>query len=159
MPLVLAFLERRMGSHEDAVDVTSEVFTVAWEKLDPAEPFARAWLFSTAWNKLKDYYRRNKRRTAAMEDLVANVLFADEKLEIGERMALHDALRSLRGREQQMVLLHYWEGLSADEIATVLGCRPGTVWTALSRARAKLRELLGSGRLECGGEGAVDAFR
>ena len=40
------------------------------------------------------------------------------------------------------IYLHYYEGYSTGEIAQLLGCRPGTVRSRLSRAREKLRKLL-----------------
>ena len=41
-----------------------------------------------------------------------------------------------------MIHLHYYEGYSTGEIAQMLGQRPGTVRSRLSRAREKLRKLL-----------------
>ncbi len=41
-----------------------------------------------------------------------------------------------------MIHLHYYEGYSTDEIARMLGCRPGTVRSRLSRARDRLRKLI-----------------
>ena len=41
------------------------------------------------------------------------------------------------------VLLHYYEGYTAEEIGKILGKKTNTVYTMLTRARALLKEKLG----------------
>jgi RNA polymerase sigma-70 factor (sigma-E family) len=55
---------------------------------------------------------------------------------------LWDALAVLNPRQRAAVVLRFYEDLSEAEIATELGCRPGTVKSLLSRALAKLREVV-----------------
>ncbi len=52
------------------------------------------------------------------------------------------ALRSLPLEGQTVLELHYWEGLSGPEIATVLGVQPGAVRVRLHRARKALQSTL-----------------
>jgi RNA polymerase sigma-70 factor (sigma-E family) len=52
------------------------------------------------------------------------------------------SLASLSDRQRKAVVLRYYEDLSEAEIAVMLGCRPGTVKSLLSRARTRLREVL-----------------
>jgi RNA polymerase sigma-70 factor (sigma-E family) len=56
-----------------------------------------------------------------------------------ERDALLTELARLPRRQQAVLVLRYYEGLSDAEIADVLGCRPGTVRGYASRALATLR--------------------
>ena len=49
----------------------------------------------------------------------------------------------LTPRERRIVILAYWDRLAAGEIAELLRCSQGTVWTTLSRARRKLQSELG----------------
>jgi RNA polymerase sigma-70 factor (sigma-E family) len=63
-----------------------------------------------------------------------------------ERDALMDALRSLPGRQREVLVLRYWSGLSEAEIATVLGVARGTVKSSASRALAALETHLGGER-------------
>jgi len=51
------------------------------------------------------------------------------------------ALKTLSA-DARLVVLMDLEGFSEAEMATVLGCRPGTVKSRLSRARGALRERL-----------------
>lgn len=64
-----------------------------------------------------------------------------------ERDALLAELARLPRRQQAVLVLRYYEGLTDPEIADVLGCRPGTVRGYASRALAALRiELDPAGR-------------
>ncbi|HMO11815.1 MAG TPA: sigma-70 region 4 domain-containing protein, partial [Actinotalea sp.] len=51
------------------------------------------------------------------------------------------ALAALSPRDRRVLLLHAWEGLGGDELAVVLGVSRGGADAALSRARARLREV------------------
>ncbi len=54
------------------------------------------------------------------------------------------AMQRLSARDEEVLQLHLWEGLEPREIGEVLGL-PGTVVRPrLSRAKARLRELLGN---------------
>lgn len=55
---------------------------------------------------------------------------------------LAGCMAKLSYRHRQMLVLHYYEELSAEEIAAVLGISPGAVYTRLHRAREKLKKLL-----------------
>ena len=53
-----------------------------------------------------------------------------------------DLLAGLPRRQRAVIALRYYEELSVQEIADVLGCRPVTVRTHLTRALARLRQTL-----------------
>lgn len=59
------------------------------------------------------------------------------------RLVVLEALRALPPKPRTMVILRYWEDLSVEETAAVLGCSIGNVKSQCSRSLAKLRELLG----------------
>lgn len=52
------------------------------------------------------------------------------------------ALLMLPPRQQAVVALHYLEGLPIEEVASIVGCRVGTVKSRLSRGREAMREML-----------------
>lgn len=58
----------------------------------------------------------------------------------GDRDLLVSVLAELPERQRAVVVLRYWEDLSAEEVASMLGCSVGTVKSQASRALAKLRE-------------------
>jgi RNA polymerase sigma-70 factor (sigma-E family) len=69
------------------------------------------------------------------------------------RMVVLDALASLPPRGRAVVVLRYWQDLSVDQAAMVLGCSPGTVKSQSARALRMLRMRLGD---ELSGSGDED---
>jgi len=63
----------------------------------------------------------------------------DPAADYAEREAMLAELGKLPRRQRAVVVLRYYEGLSFQEIAEVLGCTPGTVRGHASRALAALR--------------------
>ncbi|MDQ0613554.1 RNA polymerase sigma factor (sigma-70 family) [Microbacterium sp. W4I4] len=97
-----------------------------------------AWLLQTARNLIGDAYRKRDRERVGLRDLASSTptdsSFAHAELRI--------ALSTLAPADREVLELFYWDGLSADEIAVVVGCRTSAAWKRLSRARAALRSLL-----------------
>src|SRR5690606_8089851 len=71
---VLGYVSRRAGSADRAADVFSEVFLVAWRRLDDVPPGAEArlWLFGVARRTLANARRATRRRDALVERLSAS---------------------------------------------------------------------------------------
>lgn len=144
---LLGFALRRVPVADDAADVVSETFLVAWRRLPDVPPGAEArlWLYGVARRVLANQRRGEGRRDrlgAALRQRLAQVV-PDHAEEVvgGER--LRAALAGLSPDDRDLVLLTAWEGLEPREVAQVLGVRPGAVRTRLSRARSRLRALLG----------------
>ncbi len=74
------------------------------------------------------------------------VLYADHSTADGVVIAAdaRAAMDRLRGQDQEVLQLHLWEQLESREIAQVLGLSTVVVQPRLSRARARLRDLLGN---------------
>ena len=75
---VLGYALRRADSPEDAADVVSETFMIAWRRLDevPAGDEARLWLYGVARRVLANQRRAHQRRerlNARLRDEVAVV--------------------------------------------------------------------------------------
>ena len=58
------------------------------------------------------------------------------------RACEEEELFSLPPEDRMVIHLHYYEGYSTDEIARIVGQRPGTVRSRLSRARQRLKKLM-----------------
>ncbi|GAA1998333.1 sigma-70 family RNA polymerase sigma factor [Microbacterium pumilum] len=147
-PAVFGYLRRRVADVEDAEELAADVFRLAWEKQDPRSPFQRAWLFRVAANRLTDWYRRQGLRRDVEAALRCRLEEAASRIGVEDSVAVRDAVRALPFREQEALQLTYWDGMSASEIAAVLDCSTAAVWTLLSRARARLRAMLGEPSLE-----------
>ena len=79
---------------------------------------------------------RTRRRHPAVELL--DVYPAPDR----EGRELVEAILSLPANQRSAVHLHYYEGYTSEEIGAILGQRPGTVRSHLSRARDALRRYL-----------------
>ncbi len=120
-----------------------DCFEIAWRRFDPDAPFRLPWLLQTARNLIGDSYRRRGRERAGFSHLVADAgNAAAESQARFERIEVELALLRLRAADREVLELVYWDGLSATEVAEVLGCRTPAAWKKLSRARDALRSLL-----------------
>lgn len=148
---VLGYALRRTDRPEDAADVTAETFVVAWRRRRhvPPEPETRPWLYGVARRVLANHRRGERRRVALgtrLRNEVADALrdpgtWADD---VCHRADVTAAMARLSAREEEVLQLHLWEGLESREIAEVLGVPAAVVRPRLSRARARLRALLGN---------------
>jgi RNA polymerase sigma factor (sigma-70 family) len=149
---VLGYALRRTDRAEDAADVTAETFLVAWRRLAhlPSGPELRPWLYGVARRVLANQRRGNHRRTALSNRLGDRLrqelatYVPDTSDDVVQRADVVAAMRRLSARDQEVLELHLWEGLEPREIAEVLGLTTVVVRPRLSRARARLRELLGN---------------
>jgi RNA polymerase sigma-70 factor (sigma-E family) len=66
------------------------------------------------------------------------------------RMLLLDALATLPSRARAVVVLRYWEDLSVQQVAEILGCSAGTVKSLSARSLDRLRAVLGEAMAESG---------
>ncbi|MBN9621091.1 MAG: SigE family RNA polymerase sigma factor [Actinobacteria bacterium] len=84
-------------------------------------------------------WQRKWGRLRPEADVAVDLPVPDRSHEHAERDALVTGLRRLPRQQRAVIVLHFYEGLAAEEIAEVLGCRPGTVRSHLSRGLASLR--------------------
>jgi RNA polymerase sigma-70 factor (ECF subfamily) len=145
---LLGYALRRVEQPADAADVVAETFLVAWRRRHEIPPGgeARLWLFGVARRVLANHHRGGVRRERLGDRLrqrITAVFAGDPGSEVPERLAVRDALNRLGELDREVLLLTVWEGLEPREAATVLGVTPAAVRTRLSRARARLRELVG----------------
>ena len=108
-------------------------------------PDTRPWLYGVARRVLANHRRGNRRRTALGDRLRRELaaVVPDASDDVVQRADTTSAMRRLSARDQEVLELHLWEGLEPREIAEVLGLTTVVVRPRLSRARARLRELLG----------------
>jgi RNA polymerase sigma factor (sigma-70 family) len=148
---LLAYALRRVSRPEDAADVVADTFLVAWRRrshLPPGDE-ARLWLYGVARNMLANQRRGDRRRDRLGEALRvrlagSSVLLArDPSTAVTEHAAVRDALARLGELDREVLSLTVWEELEPREIAEVLGVSAQAVRTRLSRARARLRDMLG----------------
>lgn len=148
---LLGFFIRRDVPAEDAADLVSDTFLAAWKSTrtkDVAPEQLRAWLFGIARKALSRYRRGGTRRTALSGRLRATLLLEDPTRRTNDETSeeLNEHVRFLINClpriDQEIVRLVYWDGLSQEEVAVVLGKPATAVRARLSRARKILRDQL-----------------
>lgn len=145
---LLAYAMRRVAQAEDAADVVAETFLIAWRRRAeiPDGDEARLWLYGVARRVLANHHRGGVRRERLGERLrqrIATTVAPDPGREVPERMAVRAALARLGELDREVLMLTAWEDLEPAEAARVLGISPAAVRTRLSRARARLRQIVG----------------
>ena len=137
--LVLRLSYTYLKSTEDAKDICQTVFLRLLEKpRDFVSPeHERAWIIRTAVNACKDQLKSHWHRTTVDLEAARRV----PAPEAGEGSLLA-AVNLLPPKYRTVIYLYYYEGYSANEIAQLLGEKPATVATQLSRGREKLRTYL-----------------
>ena len=163
---VLRYCLRRLPV-TDANDAASDVFVVAWRRIDaaPMGDDARLWLYGIARNVVRNS-RRSARRSLRLRSKVASlapetvdgpehqVVWSDEL-----RQAL-SALDRLSSKDQEVLRLRAMERLEIDEIAEVLGCSTEAARKRFERAAKRLQSKVGvpvpaTPSLPCEPEGEV----
>ena len=124
-------------SRAEAQDAVQDAF-MSYMKSAPTFESAdkeKAWLMKVTANKCRNVLRslHVKKRAPLNEELPAD----DDGREVIR------ALSALPKQYRMCVHLHYYEGYSLNEIAGMLGAKPATVGTWLSRARELLKQELG----------------
>ena len=136
---VYRYLLRR-GSGQDAQDLTADVLATAWRRReDVPEGAELPWLYTTAGYVLANY--RRKGRPTPVADLPETVDDADPADLWITDDEVRAVLAALSPRDRKVLLLHAWEGLDGAGLADVLGISRGGADAALSRARARLRQV------------------
>ena len=123
-----------LGDPHEAEDAVQDAFLRFLERAPDDLENPGAWLTRVLVNGCKSRLRLAWRRVGPLPETLP-APGPEERQELEE-------LFSLPPEDRAVIHLHYYEGYSTGEIAQMLGLRPGTVRSRLSRAREKLRKLL-----------------
>ncbi len=145
---------RRTASWHAAEDATATVFLEAWRgrgRVSAYDDSALPWLYGIANNVCRNLARTSRRHLHAVgrmptegtapdpADLVADQVDSERRM-----AAVLAAIRRLPRREQDVLALVAWTGLSYEQAAAALDVPVGTVRSRLSRARQRLATSLAS---------------
>ena len=127
------------GNAADAEDATQSVFMrlLGSNGEFSSEEHEKAWLIRVAINLCKDILKSSARRNLPL-DAAPEPTAEDRPID-----TTLDVVLTLDERYKDVVYLYYYEGLSTEEIASVLNRPPSTIRSHLSEARSILKEKLG----------------
>jgi RNA polymerase sigma-70 factor (sigma-E family) len=135
------------GEREASEDIAQDAFIRVfgrWRHLRRRESF-EAYLRKAVINGARSHLRRRgveKRFVAREAGLRPDETGEPSGLLDGR---LREVLLSLPPRQRAVVVLRYYEDLSEDQVATLLGCSRGNVKSLASKGMARLREVLSDG--------------
>jgi RNA polymerase sigma-70 factor (ECF subfamily) len=118
-------------------------------RIDTNLPLA-PWLYRVTVNLSYTWASRHKKRRVSLEAVVDYLMSPARNApdQLAERANVQDeirmAIRELNFNQRVVVVLHYLNGLSLEDIAETLDCPVGTVKSRLYYARENLRHRLGS---------------
>jgi RNA polymerase sigma-70 factor (ECF subfamily) len=137
------------GDADLAADVTQQVFVKLMTSIHKfrGDSAFSTWLYRIVANACMDAHRRAKPRRFVTDATTLNALVQpgsqDRTLARAETsQTVRRALASLPEKLRLPILLRYFEQLSYEDIAVVLGCSIGTVASRLSRGHRLLAKTL-----------------
>jgi RNA polymerase sigma-70 factor (ECF subfamily) len=137
------------GSKEEAEDILQEVFVSVWRSrntFNPKKGKLTTWIYRITVNQCLSRRRRRKPALLSLEEKSINLpdIKPEERPEEVlvtrlEYERLVKAMNALDGRHRSVLVLRYFNDLSYDEIAQVIGIPLGTVKSRISQALRSLR--------------------
>lgn len=137
-----------VGRAEEARDITQEVFVQAFRSLHTFRGGARfaTWIYRIAVNRAVDGARaaKGRRWLPFIETLKATPDPSDSPEQVLDRHSERDmvqaALNKVPLQHRDVLVLRYFQDLSVEEIAEVLGCSVTAAKVRLHRARNHFKE-------------------
>lgn len=127
------------GSYAEAEDIVQDVFLSLHTNPQNfnSDEHLKAWLLRAAINKCKNF-RRSFRfsRTCSIDELEHSEVICEMDTESRE---LRQQIAALPKKYAEVIFLHYYEGYSIKEIASMLNKNENTVGSLLRRGREKLK--------------------
>ena len=151
-PAVYGTALRVLGNPAAAQDVAQDVFLRVWRRpgtFDPRRGDLGAYLRLMARSRALDLWREGQAAGRASDRLKLAVATeaprTDERPSAmaelqSERRAVRDALATLPVPQREAVVLAYWGGLTADQVARRCGVPLGTAKSRIRLGLTKLRE-------------------
>jgi RNA polymerase sigma-70 factor, ECF subfamily len=153
-PQIFRYCRRRLFRWDDAEEVVADVFLNVARSMqefagETHADFVR-WVYSIAVNQVNGFLRKSERRARLLVEAarngsvrVAGAAAPEVSLAVLDWPSVYQSLQRLKLRDQSIIVLRFFEGMSHRQIAEILDMQPGAVRTAESRALEKMRRDLG----------------
>jgi RNA polymerase sigma-70 factor (ECF subfamily) len=143
------YIRRMVLSHEDADDLTQQVFIKAWKSIDSfrGESKLSTWLYRIAHNESISFLRSSKRilhmDVTAIEHalgaaLQSDVLFSGDEIQA----RLQSALALLPEKQKAVFIMRYYDELKYEEMSEITGTSVGALKASYHHAVQKIEAYL-----------------
>lgn len=144
---IYRFIYFRVGHKEIAEDVLSDTFTKAWQKINQINTASAlsGWLYQIAKNNIIDYYRLKKELVplTEVEEILEDEVNPVDTVSVNlQQVKILKVLDQLSVDQQQVIKYRFFEDLTSEEIAYVMGKTEVSVRVIQHRAIERLKELL-----------------
>ena len=123
---------------EDAVSTAMARLYVRWTKIDNPVSYVRRVVVNAAIDERRRPWNRERTYGDSMPDAPGPDVMAPTD----DRDHLRVALSRIPRRQRAVVVLRFYEGLSIEQVAQILGCSTGTVKSQAARGLTALRAVL-----------------
>lgn len=139
------FIRRRVISHDNADDVTQEVFIRIYKSLDTLKDASaeKAWIYRIATNECNRFLTQKYQSTELTED-ITNSLMEGEYIDYDEEMQIkfQKALNTLSERQRNVFELRYYEEMSYEQISEVMNSDVSTLKATYYVAKQKITDYI-----------------
>ncbi|HEV2013717.1 MAG TPA: sigma-70 family RNA polymerase sigma factor [Candidatus Dormibacteraeota bacterium] len=142
------YVYARLGRVEDAEDLAIDTMTRSLTRLDLFREQGVAfssWVYRIAHNATVDHYRRHGKVTLVSLEHATPSESADPSELAVEQLSNEDlraALRDLTDEQQQVLILRFFQDLTAGQVADIMGKSVGAVQALQHRALGSLERAL-----------------
>ena len=142
---VHALAYRKLGDFHHAEEITQDTFLKAYQKLSTLRDPRRfsGWLYVIAARLCLSWQRKKTPHTHAIDNVetaemnsMAVAKYTDQRI----REDVRDTLENLPESERTVLTLHYFAGMTCEEIGSFMGTSRSAILNRLYRARRHLKE-------------------
>lgn len=158
---IFGYVYRRTTNYHAAKDIAAETFLKAYTgigKFRWRNISILHWLYRIATNEINKYFNSRKYLPESIHRIheeygvditdysnaeTERILLEEDLQRHQDFVKINDLIKTLDTKYQEALALRFYEQRSIEEIAVILGKKPGTVKSLLSRGVDKLKKGLG----------------
>jgi RNA polymerase sigma-70 factor (ECF subfamily) len=130
----------------DSPEMTEDIFQDTWvgvigkmHTLRNIESFT-TWLYRIARNTAYQQLRRKKRSCELHDNIIPPNEQPNDAFSPADAARIHDGLKKLHPAHREVLVLHFLEQVSYQQVAEILGCNLNTVKSRIHYAKLALRK-------------------
>jgi len=138
---VYRFILKNIRDEDTAMDIVQDAFEKMWTRFrEISSGSAKSYLFTTAYHRMIDYTRKEKRITRLDDSFERTESHTGHYSDLKE--ILDEALHRLPEIQKSLILLRDYEGYSYEEIGEITGLTESQVKVYIFRGRMALKNYL-----------------
>lgn len=144
-------IRKMVIDHDDADDLTQDVFIKVWKNLDTFRQDAQlfTWIYRIATNECLSFLKAKKRKFFLpihdiSEELTAKIDSSSDITGDEIELKLQKALLRLPDKQRVVFNMRYYDELKYEEISAILGTSVGALKASYHHAVKKIEEFLKS---------------